>query len=118
MTFLKRFLMPAISATQRRFRPTLHGMSGKGLGLLIEHLPCCLLSLAAAAIGIPFLNHNSVLELGFAVGGALLGEYIGHRFIFKKTCHTGTSAHGIRRYSLALAIGLVTWGLHQAFLHG
>jgi hypothetical protein len=95
----------------------LRALSGKGIALVLEHLPCCLLSLAAASVGIPFLNHNTYLELGFAIGGAIAGEYIGHRYIFNKHCHGHKSAPAWRRYAIALAIGLATWGAHQIYLH-
>lgn len=104
---------------QRRLRSIFnwHGMSGKAIALVLEHLPCCLLSVAAAAVGIPFLNHNTLLELGFAIGGAIAGEYIGHKYIFKKYCADHTAEPAARRYAIALAIGLTTWGAHQIFLH-
>lgn len=100
----------------------LRSLSARGLGLAIEHLPCCILTVIAASIGIPFLRHNPAIELGFAVGGALIGEYVGHKYIFNKRCvHPGhsheTRRHAAGRYALALAIGLSTWGLHQAFFH-
>ncbi len=94
-----------------------HGMSGKAIALVLEHLPCCLLSIGAAAVGIPFLNHNTYLELGFAIGGAIAGEYIGHKYIFKKHCDGHAATPAGRRYAIALAIGLTTWGAHQVFLH-
>lgn len=97
----------------------LRSVSARGLGLAIEHLPCCLLTVAASMIGIPFLSHNAALELGFAIGGALIGEYVGHKYFFKKSCGDGTHTHShtARRYAIALAIGLATWGAHQVFLH-
>lgn len=97
----------------------------KGLALLIEHAPCCLLSLLSGLIGIHALNHNPLLEFGFAVGGAIVGEYIGHRY-FHGAAEAATGTHvphfrrhdTLKRYGLALAIGLFTWGLHQQFFHG
>lgn len=100
----------------------LRSLSARGLGLAIEHLPCCILTVVAASIGIPFLSHNPLLELGFAVGGAMIGEYVGHKYIFNKHCGHGGHSHESRnavakRYAIALAIGLTTWGAHQLFFH-
>ena len=98
----------------------LRSLSARSLGLAIEHLPCCILTVVAASIGIPFLSHNPVLELGFAIGGAMIGEYVGHKYIFNRHCgnhsHEGRS-HTARRYAIALAIGLTTWGAHQMIFH-
>lgn len=92
-------------------------LPAKSLALLIEHAPCCLLSVAAASLGLPFFNHNPVLEFAFALAGAVAGEWIGHRFILK--AHLHSHPHGLlRRYGLALGIGLATWALHQVFVHG
>lgn len=112
--------MPAIKILKPTFN--IRSLSARGLGLAIEHLPCCLLTVVAASIGIPFLSHNPALELGFAVGGAMIGEYIGHKYIFNKQCAHGGHGHESRkdtakRYAIALAIGLTTWGAHQAFFH-
>ncbi len=113
--------MPALKTT---LKPSfnLRSLSARGLGLAIEHLPCCILTVVAASIGIPFLSHNPLLELGFAIGGAVTGEYIGHKYIFNKHCaHGGHSHEGrkdvAKRYAIALAIGLTTWGAHQALFH-
>lgn len=101
----------------------LRNLSARGLGLAIEHLPCCILTVIAASIGIPFLSHNPVIELGFAIGGAFVGEYIGHKFIFKHhcngdACHRAESRrHMLSRYVIALAIGLSTWAAHQVVFH-
>lgn len=93
---------------------SLQNLKTKGLSLLIEHSPCCILSFVAGFVGISFLNHNPVIELGFALGGALLGEYIGHKIFHRHThCHN----NALRRYAIALAIGLVSWALHQVFIH-
>ena len=90
----------------------------KGLTLLIEHAPCCILSFAAGFIGISALNHNPVLELGFAMGGAIIGEYVGHKFFVKSHTHKGTGLKSFtKRYSVALAFGLASWGVHQALFH-
>jgi hypothetical protein len=51
---------------------SLASVKTKGLTLAIEHAPCCLLSFAAGFIGIAALNHNPVIELGFAIGGAFM----------------------------------------------
>ena len=89
----------------------------KGLTLLIEHAPCCLLSFAAASLGIEVLNHNPWLELGVAVGGALIGEYIGHKFFHKNCQHDNTLRDNAKRYGLSLLFGLSSWGIHQAVFH-
>jgi len=91
----------------------------RGTALIIEHTPCCLLSFAAASIGVSILNHNPILELGFAIGGAIIGEHLGHRYFFKK-CHLESNSNRItiaKRYGVALAFGLATWGAHQVLFH-
>lgn len=114
--------MPPLKLLTIRPSFNLRSLSARGLGLAIEHLPCCILTVVAASIGIPFLSHNPVLELGFAVGGAMIGEYVGHKYIFNKHCGHGGHSHEERtdtakRYAIALAIGLTTWGAHQVFFH-
>ena len=114
--------MPILKSVTLKPTFNLRSLSARGLGLAIEHLPCCILTVVAASIGIPFFSHNPVLELGFAVGGAMIGEYVGHKYIFNKHCGHGDHHHEGRkdiakRYAIALAIGLTTWGAHQAFFH-
>ncbi len=114
--------MPSLKPLTIKPSFNLRSISARGLGLAIEHLPCCILTVVAASIGIPFLSHNPVLELGFAVGGAMIGEYVGHKYIFNKHCGHSSHQHEGRkdtakRYAIALAIGLTTWGAHQAFFH-
>lgn len=91
----------------------------KGVALIIEHAPCCILSVAAGLIGVSSLNHNPVLELGFAVGGAITGEYLGHKYFFKNCQHDSVSDKiaVIKRYGIALSFGLLTWGAHQIIFH-
>lgn len=88
----------------------------KGFTLLIEHAPCCILSFAAGFIGIAALNHNPLLELGFALGGALIGEHIGHKYFSKNHEHKGIVSN-LKRYGLAISFGLASWGVHQTFFH-
>lgn len=110
--------MNALTALRRGFNR--RNIKTKGLALLIEHAPCCLLSVAASFAGLPFLRHNPLLELGFALGGAMIGEFIGHRYFH---VHDGVHTHGngvrstVLRYSFAIMIGLATWGVHQAYFH-
>lgn len=89
----------------------------RGLTLLIEHSPCCILSFAAGLVGISFLNHNPMLELGFALGGAVVGERIGHHIFHKGEHHHHGWKDTARRYGLSLMFGLASWGVHQQFLH-
>lgn len=89
----------------------------KGLTLLIEHGPCCILSLAAGFIGISAFNHNPALELAFAFGGAIAGEYIGHKLFDKKHTHKPGWKSKAKRYGLALVFGLASWSVHQAVFH-
>lgn len=89
----------------------------KGLTLLIEHAPCCLLSLAAGFIGLSAFNHNPVLELGFALGGAVVGEHIGHKYFAKKHTHKPGWKSQAKRYGLSLLFGLTSWGGHQVAFH-
>lgn len=114
--------MPALKLSTLKPSFNLRSLSARSLGLAIEHLPCCILTVVAASIGIPFLSHNPLLELGFAVGGAMIGEYVGHKYIFNKHCGHAGHDHESRksvakRYAIALAIGLTTWGAHQALFH-
>lgn len=102
--------------TQTPFRQRLARLKAQSLALVIEHAPCCLLTAIAATIGLPLLNHNPIIELGFAIGGAMIGEYVGHRYILRHTCPE-TRHHTLQRYAIALAIGLITWGLHQILFH-
>jgi hypothetical protein len=95
----------------------LRSVKTKGLTLLIEHGPCCILSVAAGFIGLPMLAHNPVLELGFAIGGAFTGEYIGHRLFHRKSEGHKPPVSRWRRYGVALAFGLASWGIHQAVFH-
>ena len=88
----------------------------KALTLLIEHGPCCIFTAVAGFAGLPFLNHNPVLEFGFAMGGAVLGEYIGHR-IFHNKGHQHHNVPHYKRYGLALMFGIASWGAHQILLH-
>jgi hypothetical protein len=110
-----------LKLTSVRFQFNINSIKTKGLTLLIEHSPCCLLAFAAGFLGLPLLNHNPAIELGFAVAGAFIGEYIGHNYLFKKSCQSHSHDEGLKgrmkRYGLALAFGLASWGLHQAFLH-
>jgi hypothetical protein len=95
---------------------SLSAVKTKGLTLAIEHAPCCILSFAAGFIGLPMLTHNPVIELGFAVGGAVAGEHIGHR-LFSKHTHGSGLGSAVKRYGIALAFGLASWGAHQALFH-
>lgn len=100
-----------------RTRFNLSAIKTKGLTLLIEHGPCCLLSAAAGFIGVSTFNHNPILELGFALGGAVAGEYLGHKY-FAKNCHHGAGWKSTaKRYGLSLMFGLASWGVHQAVFH-
>jgi hypothetical protein len=90
----------------------------KSLTLLIEHSPCCLLSFASGFLGVSVLNHNPVLELGFALSGALIGDHIGHKYFNQDCCKDDKkSENKLRRYALALSFGLASWGAHQMFFH-
>lgn len=95
----------------------LKAIKTKALTLLIEHGPCCILSFAAGFIGLPFLNHNPMVELGFAFGGAIAGEYIGHKYFEKNHTHKLGWKATVRRYGLSLVFGLASWGVHQVAFH-
>lgn len=95
----------------------LESFKTKGLTLLIEHAPCCLLSFGAGFIGISVLAHNPILELGFALGGAFLGDHIGHKYFNKDCCKDGKKTNRLRRYSLAFCFGMASWGAHQLLFH-
>jgi len=97
------------------FRFNFQSMKGKAIALTLEHAPCCLLSIGASYIGVNTLNHNPALELGFAVGGAIIGEKIGHKLF----CHGHDSSwrDTAKRYGISLAFGLSTWGIHQQYFH-
>lgn len=97
-------------------QPAKVNYKSKLISLCIEHLPCCLLSAMAGFLSIPWFNHNPLIELGFAVGGALIGEYIGHR-IFCAHDHKQTARKTLLRYAFALAIGIASWGVHQVLFH-
>ncbi len=88
---------------------------GKALAFTLEHSPCCLLSVAGSALGIQVLNHNPHIELAFAIGGAVTGEYIGHRFFCAG--HHRKIGQTIKSYGIALAFGLATWSIHQEVFH-
>lgn len=100
-------------------------LRNKAFTQIIEHTPCCILAASAGAIGIPALSHNPVLELGFALGGAIAGEHIGHSLAKKFNWHHACGGplaskriFGIPKdYIVALSIGLATWGGHQALFH-
>jgi hypothetical protein len=92
------------------------------LTLLIEHSPCCLLAFFAGFVGIAFLYHNPLIELGFALGGALIGKKIGQRY-FHSTCCSDTDNIPFigltgRQVMIALLIGLLSWSAHQGLVHG
>lgn len=89
----------------------------KGLTLLIEHGPCCILSLAAGFVGLPWIAHNPMLELGFAMGGAIIGEYVGHRLFHTHSHAADSAARTARRYGLSVLFGLASWGVHQVAFH-
>lgn len=95
----------------------LHSVKTKGLTLLIEHGPCCILSFSAGLIGLPGLNHNPVLELGFALGGAVVGEFAGSRLFHKHAHAHEAMGRTLRRYGLSLLFGVASWGVHQKFMH-
>ena len=98
---------------------TFNRIKKTSLTLTIEHAPCCLLSFGAGFIGIPFMYHNPVLELGFAMGGAMAGEYIGHKYLCRPANEQPFSKkHSIvRRYGLSLIFGVASWGAHQVLFH-
>ncbi len=108
-------IMETISKLRQAFN--FHGLKSKALALTIEHAPCCILSAAAGFIGIPLLNHNPPIELAFAIVGAFAGEYIGHRWLHPKHQTPDTLKGAVMRYSIALAIGLAIWGIHQKLFH-
>ena len=95
----------------------LRSMGTKALTLTIEHAPCCILSFAAGFVGLPLLNHNPTIELGFALGGAVIGEHIGHKLFSKNHSHGHGWGSKIKRYGLALSFGVASWGVHQTFFH-
>lgn len=95
----------------------INALKSKALTLVIEHAPCCILSLAAASVGLPFLNHNPAIELGFALGGAVIGEHIGHKYLIKNHTHADGWKSHVKRYGFALAFGVASWGVHQTFFH-
>lgn len=96
---------------------SLASIKTKGLTLAIEHSPCCLLSFAAGFIGVAALHHNPLLELGFAIGGALIGDHVAHKYIKKDCVHNHTNWGKVKRYSLSVCFGLASWGAHQLLLH-
>lgn len=102
-------------------RPAFNGASikTKALTLLIEHSPCCLLSVAAGFIGIPGMAHNPAIELALAIGGAIIGETVGHRLFHKKSAESRAEGYKktLRRYGLSCLFGLASWGVHQTLLH-
>jgi hypothetical protein len=105
----------AIKTLRSKFN--LSAIKTKGLTLLIEHAPCCILSFAAGFIGISILNHNPILELGFAIGGAIIGEHIGHKYFVKNHTHKPGWKSKAKRYGASIAFGLASWGVHQAAFH-
>lgn len=111
MTMEKTSFLPASFSARN--------LKSKSIAFLIEHSPCCLLSFAAGFVGLPMLYHNPRIELAFAIVGAVLGEYLGHRWFHKDgSCHHETCIRGVmRRYAFSLLIGLASWGLHQKLFH-
>lgn len=94
----------------------------RGVALVLEHMPCCILSFVAGFVGVSVLHHNPVLELGFAIGGALVGEKLAHKFFLtQENCpcddNHNSDNYKIKGYSLAIAIGVSSWAIHQVLVH-
>jgi len=89
--------------------------------LLIEHSPCCLLAFAAGFVGISFLSHNPLIELSFALFGAVIGKRIGHKYFHKACCRNDQKIPfiGLNKKHLifALAFGFASWAIHQILIH-
>lgn len=93
---------------------------------VLKEAPCLGLAVVGATIGMGILAHNPRIELGIAILGAIVGETIAHK-ILKPSCHDrhDCSKHApqswrhemVKRYSLALIFGILTWGGHQYLLH-
>lgn len=101
---------------------TMHFFRRRSVPLIIEHLPCCVLSFLAGFVGVAFLHHNPVLELAFAIGGALIGEKLAHKFFLtQENCpcddNHSSSKYKLKGYALAITIGVISWGIHQIFFH-
>ena len=115
LKFTKQSSRPSDSTPKISGLFNIRSIQGKAIALTLEHAPCCLLSLTAGMIGVHGFEHNPAIELGFAVGGAFAGEYLGHKIF---GCHHASTVRDtIKRYGISLTFGLATWGIHQELLH-
>ena len=112
--------MNFLSTLKYKCRPA--ALKQSGLTLVIEHSPCCLLAFVAGFIGISFLYHNPVLELGFAMGGAVIGKRIGQKYFQTQCCddtrplpYIGLT---VKDCGFAFVFGGISWALHQILVHG
>lgn len=86
--------------------------------VFIKELPCFLITMLATLTGIQFLNHNPIIELVLAISLSMLVEYLYTKIRHAKSDVTTPYKFKLKYALTGLAIGLVTWGLHQFLLHG
>lgn len=108
-----------------------NSMGWKATALVAEHVPCCGASFAAGFLPhaqifgfeLHTLNHNPILEFGMMVTTAVGFEYLAHKRLCRNIgAVTGVDTHfkkhdKLKRYGIALSIGLASWGIHQKLFH-
>lgn len=96
----------------------LQSLKSVGLRLLVKEMPCLGLSLISA-VTISSFSHDPRLEIAVALGVAVGFEHIEHKYFpHIKPLISGTGLVAmVKRYGLAIGIGLAAWGLHHTLLH-
>lgn len=109
---------------------TLSNMRRYGVPFMIQHAFCCFLPILGAVLGasIPGV-HNPFLELGLALGGAVLGVQIDkalhHKNLHDCECHEegekvkqNPFMRLLKTYGLPLIFAFGVWAIHIAVFHG
>lgn len=95
----------------------INALATRASSVVATHIPCCGLAFAASAIGIPIAIHPAA-ELAIAVTGAIVGDRVAHKFLNTSCCEAeAKNASLFKKYKGPVAIGILSWGLHQAYFH-
>lgn len=90
----------------------------KNLALVfVKEIPCFFITFIATMTGIQFLNHNPKIELVIAITLSLFVEYGYSKYRYIKTEQKAPYRFKLKYWVTGIAIGFVTWGLHQFLLH-
>jgi hypothetical protein len=86
------------------------------VGFALKEGLCLSTTFVSSLIGLPFLQHNMLLEFGLIASTAIVSEAVGHR-IFDCKQEKESKLAAMKRYGVSLAFGFATWPVHHVIFH-